>query len=1606
MNDRLVVLTEALVERARERFHGADAKVVDGLLKHYYSGVSPDDLDERLVDDLYGAALCHWQLARRRAPGVANIRVYTPAVGEDGWQTPHTVVDIVTDDMPFLFDSVLMAIEADERAVHLVAHPVLDVIRDDDGLLTSLAGAGTGDGPSAIESFIHVEVDRIGSDHELERLAARLGSVLDDTAAAVSDWAAMREQARLVERRLDSPVTGVADDDRAEARALLRFLVDDHFTFIGYRRYEFDGDDIVSVEGTGLGVLAASPPSRTPLGELTPEGAALARSPIMPSVTKANVVSTVHRAGRLDYVGIKYTDADGAVVGEHRFLGLFTASVYTAPVQELPVVRRKVAAILAECGDQASSHDRAALLSILEAYPRDELFDAAAADLARIVEGILHLRDRRRVKLFVRRDIFGRYSSCLVFVPRDRYNTEVRLQIQDLLLRQFGGGRCLFDSQVSGAVLARVHILVFTDPHDVRDVDVEAVERAIDDLTRGWVEELHAALVDRHGEAVGLDRFERYGRAFPNAYRDDHRPAVAVDDIERLELVEPGGLSVNLYRPLEADERTLRLKLFRSGEPVTLSAILPLLHDLGVTVTDERPYELRRDTTGSTHIYDFGLHLPLGADGTTRVREAFEDAFMASWKGMVESDGFHHLVLTAGLGWQEVTVLRAYRRYLRQIGSAFSQSYYEQALCDHPRIARLLLDAFHVRFDPGFADDRERAWAAVQQQLEQELDAVPNLDEDRILRSLFSLIGATTRTNHYQREPDGGPRRELALKLDPSTLDDLPLPRPAHEIFVYSPRVEGVHLRAGRVARGGIRWSDRREDFRTEVLGLMKAQTVKNAVIVPLGAKGGFVAKRLTAFTPPAEARAEVLDSYRRFIGALLDVTDNLVDGTVVPPERVVRYDGDDPYLVVAADKGTATFSDVANEIAVSRGFWLRDAFASGGSAGYDHKAMGITARGAWRSVQRHFRELGVDVQSQPFTAVGIGDMSGDVFGNGMLLSPTLRLVAAFDHRHIFIDPDPDPTVALAERRRLFALTRSSWADYDPTLISAGGAVFERTAKSITIAPEIRAALGIADEVAALTPAQLIRHVLMAPVDLLWNGGVGTFVKASGETNADAGDRANDASRVDAADLRCRVVGEGGNLGLTELARVEFAGRGGKVYSDAIDNSAGVNCSDHEVNIKILLDTAVDEGDLTMKQRDQLLTEMTDEVAELVLAENYHQTGAISAARMQAAGMVEVHQRHLQWLERVAGVNRALEALPSDEELNERRDSGAGLTAPELAVMLAYTKIALADGLLVSGLPDDPECRHYLSEYFPRPVRERFADRLDRHPLARELIVTVVTNRLVDRAGLSMAYRLGEETSVDFADIARAHLAAWTIFELEAAWQAVDALDNTVAAEVQLDMVLEIKRLGERATRWLLRNQALPLDISTVVERYAPGVARLRELIGDVLGEPDDRAAQRTLELVNDRNVPAPLAAEVAHMGLAITALDILEVHRSTSAPLEDAAAVYFELDGALRLAWFRQRIIALPRDDRWASLARSALRDDFFAAHAALAASVIASRPEGGDAGEWVTEWMARQSANVEQCLAVLTDIRASGRADLAQLSVGLRELRNLVHLAGRDLP
>ena len=1593
---------DEVVRLVRAKVATDPADVLAAFVQQYFGPVDPEDLAERQVADLYGAALSHWSFARKREPGRARLRVFNPTIAEHGWQSTHTIIEIVNDDMPFLVDSVTMEVNRHRLTLHLIIHPLVTVSRDRDGTLQGLASDPSA--PDARrESFIHVEVDRVPEAARLEALAADLTRVLGDVRLAVADWQKMQERVLAIAQGLDERAPPIAPQELADGQAFLRWLADNHFTFLGHRSHELitvDGADALKiVPDSSLGILREVAPkdAAAAFAALPPEVRAYARRPELLVVTKSTSRSTVHRPGYLDYIAVKCFDAAGLVCGEDRFLGLFTSTAYSANPADIPLLRRKVADVVARAGLPSGSHAGKTLINILENYPRDELFQTGADDLLRTAMGILHLGERQRFRLFVRRDPFERFLACLIYAPRENYTTELRQKWQAILVHAFNGSGSEFNVQLSESVLARIQITVRTKPGSIPAFDERELEARLVAAARRWDDDLKAALIEASGEAHGIALLRQFGDAFPAGYRDEFAARAAVPDIEMMAgLTDAEPLAMRLYRPLEAAPGTLRFKLLRRGAPLTLSASLPMLEHMGMKVLDEHPHKIAPQASAPIWIHDFGLLSPVGDTeaGIDALHQVFEDAFGAVLRGEVENDDFNRLVVAAHLPAQEIVVLRAYAKYLRQIGFALSQSFIENTLAAHAGVARQLVDLFKLRFDPEPAADADGRAAEQMRAIEAALEQVDNLSEDRVLRQYLALIQATTRTNFWRRDAGGARRSYLSFKFDSSRVPGLPAPAPMFEIFVYSTRFEGVHLRGGKVARGGLRWSDRPEDFRTEVLGLVKAQMVKNTVIVPVGSKGGFVLKRAPS---PADREATLREGvacYQDYLRGLLDLTDNRVgDQIVAPPPQLRRHDADDPYLVVAADKGTATFPDHANAISKEYGFWLGDAFASGGSVGYDHKAMGITARGAWESVRRHFREIGVDTQTTAFSVAGIGDMSGDVFGNGMLLSAHIHLVAAFDHRHIFLDPSPDAPKSFAERERLFKLARSSWADYDPGLISAGGGIHARGAKSIPITPQVGQVLGIT--AAALTPSELVNAILKAPVDLIYNGGIGTYVKAAGETHAQVGDRANDALRVNGAELRCKVFAEGGNLGCTQLGRIEFALAGGRINTDAIDNSAGVDTSDHEVNIKILLGLPIAEGELTEKQRNALLPDMTGDVAALVLRDNVFQTQVLSVTGRIAPQLLDAQARFMQYLEKAGRLHRAIEFLPADAALAERRARGLGLTSPEQAVLLAYSKIWLYDELLGSPLPDDPWVATALGRYFPQALQPRFAAYMPRHPLKREIIATYVTNSMINRVGSTFVHRLGETTGARAFEIVRAYLMSREVFGMVPLWQAIEALDNQVDDEVQSSMLIDTSRQLERGTQWFLRSRRLSEDMATTIAHFTPNVGALSARLPELFDADERTRVDSAVAHYVARRVPRELAERVVTFGTLYATLDIAEIAGSAGWPAARVAAIYFELANRLGMPWLRDRIAALPGDQHWQILAKGAMLDDLSGLQRSITGAVLAGGSEAESPLALVEAWQASNGRALERAAQLLGELRAVATPDAAMLAVALREFR-----------
>ncbi len=1589
-------------------------------------------VDELPLHDAAGwAALSNdfLDFARSRKRGTANVRLFNPSMKQHGWESPHTVLQIVNDDMPFLVDSVTMALAERGIGVHVLGHPVVPISRDRAGRLVEV---GKGDP----ESLMHLEIDR-QTGGAVEAVREDILAVLADVRAIVADWAAMRARMLEVADDVGTRAMPAGEAGRHEAQEFLRWAADDHFTLFGYREYVVKkkaGEEILcAVEGSGLGLLRAKEVGKPRLlKSLAAHYMPQSGSVDALILTKTNARATVHRPGYMDYIGVLAFDAEGKPVGEQRFLGLYTSSAYNRRPWDIPLVRERFEHVMRESGLKPTSHSGKALKHILETLPRDELFQSSEDELLRLATGILGLQERVRSKLFLRRDRYGRFYSALVYLPRDRYNTDLRLRIEGLLKRALHADQVDTNMQVGESPLAQLHMIVRPRPGEKFELDQAALEAELADIVRNWHDDLRDALVAANGEHDGLALASRYGRALPTAYLQEAGTAVAADDVRHLaSLRGPDDLALSLRRQ-HAGAGGLRLKFYRQDDDIPLSDALPMMENMGLRVITEHPYRLRVDDT-AMYLQDFEIEAAREFD-VDAVGHAFEDAFLQVWRGSAENDGFNRLVLGAGLDWRQVAMLRGYCKYLLQVGVPFSQSYVEETFSRYPLLARLLVELFESRFDPRtgsrskaevasgkerFAHqlqalcgddaeamktlqplldargaDRQAQYDAARAALKALLDRVASLDEDRIVRSFMGVIDATLRTGYYQRGADGDCKDYIGFKFDSARVPDLPKPRPYREIFVYGPRVEGVHLRFGPVARGGLRWSDRREDFRTEVLGLVKAQMVKNTVIVPVGSKGGFFVKQPPAGGDRDAVLAEGIACYRMFINGLLDITDNLVGGKVVHPRDVVRHDGDDPYLVVAADKGTATFSDIANGIAREHGYWLDDAFASGGSVGYDHKGMGITARGAWESVKRHFRALGRDCQSEDFTVVGIGDMSGDVFGNGMLLSKHIRLFAAMDHRHVFLDPNPDSARSFKERQRMFKLPRSSWDDYDKSLISKGGGVYPRSAKSIPVSSEVRAALGIDEGVAALSPAELMSAILKAPVDLLWNGGIGTYVKSSAETNADVGDRANNAIRVDGRDLRCRVVGEGGNLGLTQRGRIEAAQGGVLLNTDFIDNSAGVDTSDHEVNIKILLNGQVQASRLKLEERNKLLASMTDEVASLVLNDNYRQNQALSLMERMSVSRLGSKQHFIRTLESQGLLDRQIEFLPSDAEIAERKARGLGLTRPELAVLLSYSKLVVFQQLLESDVPEDPYLSKELVRYFPEPLQKKYAKAMEQHRLKREIIATAVTNSTINRMGATFLLRMQEDSGRTTGEVAKAFTITRETLDARALWAQIDALDGKVPESVQIDALQVIWSLQRSMTRWLLARPGAIPDIATAVERYHDGYRDIRA--GEAILPDSQRPAyEASLAQWRAKGLPEDLALQLAALPYLEPCADIIEVARERRLKAVDVARVHFRLGDALHVPWLIEQIDQLPVEGRWHAVARGVLRDELAAQQRTLVGQVLATAGNGADAK--VASWIGRDDPALRFTLAMLDELAAQRALDYPTTSVAVRRLAQL---------
>ncbi|HEY1474162.1 MAG TPA: NAD-glutamate dehydrogenase [Pseudolabrys sp.] len=1583
----------AAIEQADAALSARRSDIPAGFIAQLYARSVPEDVLCYAVADLAALAERAFDFLKERPPGAPKIRCETVALKESGERKSVSVIDIVNDDMPFLVDSVMGEIGERRFNVQLVAHPVFGVRRD--GAKLAALGAG-----GSRESFIHIHLEPIADEAARADLERALADVLGEVRLAVLDWRTMLERVNGLVADLKTNPPPLPVDEIAEAIQFLQWLLADNFTFLGVRNYIFDGNTLKPEFDGALGIMR-SPDLRVlkrgdELLEYTPEIMAFLREPRLLIIAKANIHARVHRRVYLDYIGIKHFDDSGNLAGEQRIVGLFTSTAYTRTAHSIPYLRRKIAGVEQHTGFDPNSHSGKALANVLEHYPRDELFQVDDDSLFRFALAILQLDERPRVRVLARRDRFDRFVSVLVFVPRERYDSGKRAKIGDYLSRAFIGHVSAFYPFFPEGPLVRVHFIIGRSGGQAPAVDSATLEREVAAIVRSWTDGLSDALALANSPDKARDLFGRYRDAFSAGFQEAYSPAVAAADIRMVEtLSEQRPLGVDFHHRMQEEQRAVGLKVWSWQRPLPLSERVPVLENMGFRVVDERTYHI--DSEGTEHDAWFHDMLLERGDGGMIDLDAgkarLEAAFLVAMRGGAENDGYNALTLAGNLAWRDVALIRTLSRFLRQVRVPFSQDYMWATLVKHAGIAGNIVELFHARFDPRpeAAQERDAKQQAIAARIEDGLQKVESLDEDRILRRFVNAVQAAIRTNFFQADKDGQLKTLIAIKFESGKITDMPLPRPLYEIFVYSPRVEGVHMRFGKVARGGIRWSDRPQDFRTEILGLVKAQQVKNAVIVPVGSKGGFVPKLMPKGAARDVVQAEGVATYKLFISTLLDITDNIhPDGSIIPPPSVVRYEGDDPYLVVAADKGTATFSDIANAISIEHDYWLGDAFASGGSAGYDHKAMGITARGAWEAVKRHFRELDVDIGKTPFTAVGVGDMSGDVFGNGMLRESTTRLLAAFDHRDIFIDPDPDPAKAFAERKRLFALPRSSWQDYDKKLISKGGGVYPRASKEIRLSPAAQKLFGVGE---AVTPQALMKAILQAPVDLLFFGGIGTYVRASSESDEAAGDRANDAIRVTGGELRAKVIGEGANLGMTQRGRIEAALAGIRLNTDAIDNSAGVNTSDVEVNIKIALSRPLRAGALTLEGRNALLAEMTDEVARLVLRNNYQQTLALSLAQRRGLEDLGFQQRLMQTLEMRGALDRAVEFLPDEMAIAERRKRNLTLTRPELAVLLAYAKLSLYGELLDSAVPDDPYLGRELERYFPKEMSERYDEALHAHRLRREIIATQLTNSMINRGGATLIVRIADQTGAAPAAIAAAFAAVRNSYELIALNSEIDALDNKVSGETQLGLYAAVQDLLLDRLVWFLRNADLKQGLEKIIGHYRDGIAQVAAALDTALSKQALAArAARVAELAR-AGVPEALAHRIASLGVLKAAPDIVLVAEQGKKPVAEVTATYFATEAFFQLDRVIGAVPGIVVSDYFDRLALDRALDSIGDAERRLTAAMVGNGMAGAGA---VEEWIKPRRSEVERIRAAIHEIAGSGLT-LSKLSVAASLLGDL---------
>jgi glutamate dehydrogenase len=1599
-NDQHSVLLERVFSLINEKVDNGDAPLIQQFGRLLYKNMSFEDINGRSDSDLYGATLSLWQLTQTFKENSPCIKVFNPDIAKHGWQSSHTIIEIIVKDMPFLVDSVRMAINRLGIAAHLLLHSPMHVTRNKENKVTGFSDSKSKSESVFTETVFLIEIDRQAKKSDIDKLRSELLSVVNEVSLSVSDWKPMREKLASITKNFEKSKSNASAAIKSQGKTFLDWLNDHNFTLMGYRFY-----DVKAIEGdhrwipdnkSSLGLMKNSINDRERVLKNLPTGArdaALSDNPLI--LTKTNSRARVHRPAYMDYVGVKEFDDKGRVIGEHRFLGLYSASFYNSSATDLPMLREKIDRMCKISGFDKGTHAYKAFVNIVETYPRDELLQTSDEELAQIVLGIFQMQERGISRLFVRKDTFGRYFSCLVYVPRERYNTQLRKETQDLLARSFKSDEEVeFNTYFSESVYARTHYIARVKNNNL-EFDVKEIEDNLIELTRSWQDKLATKITSAYGEAKGKAIQTKYVNAFSRSYAEENLPSAALVDIERIELLnDDNKLDILFYRPQEesAESEVVKLKLYHRDVPIHLSDVLPMLENFGLRVIDESPYRVTNDEGEVSWIMDFSMLHKNGRNfEMEKTQELFQDAFSKTWNKSLEDDGFNRLILSAGITGRNVTILRAYAKYMRQIGTSFSIDYMANTLSNYPDIATDVVSLFRLMFCPTIKRMPKKI-ANLKEEMLGKLDKVSNLDDDRIIRRYLELLNATLRTNFYQNDSEGNEKSYISFKLLPSEISDMPLPMPKFEIFVYSPRIEGVHLRGGKVARGGLRWSDRQEDFRTEILGLVKAQQVKNTVIVPVGAKGGFICKAMPENADRAMIQAEGKACYQIFIRSLLDITDNIIEGQVVPPKDVIRLDEDDPYLVVAADKGTATFSDIANGISNEFNFWLGDAFASGGSVGYDHKKMGITARGAWESVKRHFREIGIDCQTTPFTAVGVGDMAGDVFGNGMLLSEKTRIVCAFNHLHIFFDPNPDEKASYKERQRLFEDPSLSWDDYDRKIISKGGGIFKRSEKAIPLSPEMKKWLGTRQT--AMTPNELIHNVLKMPVDLIWNGGIGTYVKSSKESHSEVGDRANDTTRVNGKDVKAKIIGEGGNLGLTQLGRIEFAANGGLVNTDFIDNVGGVDCSDNEVNIKILLNTLVNAGDLTVKQRNTLLYDMTDDVSDIVIQDCYRQTQSISITNLAGVKQLKEQLRFIHGLEREGLLNRELEFIPSDEEISDRVVTGQGFTRPELSVLIAYGKMVLKDKFNIPEITNNAYYDRFLVNAFPPVLREKYQAQMQDHPLRSEIIATKLTNEMVNDMGLNFVYRLQEETGASIEQVAEAYTVVKGVFGMASLWESVEDLDNKIDAQLQLKILDSMRRILRRTARWYIRHGGKTDSIEAAIKRYQPAFKVVSENLGEFLVAKEFEDVQAETKHLIEAKVPKDIAYRVASLSNMFSAMDLAQVAELDDRPVEVVARLYYQLGSRFELHWFLEQINQQSVANHWQALARASYREELDWQQRSLTSVLLNIEPKENDSLKILDDWCKVNEEALNRWYHMMTEFKTSDNHEFAKFSVALREL------------